>query len=105
MRIRDLSLRIGTPDRQIRYTIAEGVVPPLRGGRAHADYGDHRRSLGCATECDLQTRARATAKRAVTTTSLPGAICPPRSRCTPLSTAPRRGWRSFPDTAERSFCA
>jgi len=42
MNIRDLSSRTGTPERQIRYMIAEGFVPPPRGGRAHADYGgDH----------------------------------------------------------------
>jgi MerR family transcriptional regulator, copper efflux regulator len=40
MNIRDLSSRTGTPERQIRYMIAEGFVPPPRGGRAHADYGD-----------------------------------------------------------------
>lgn len=40
MNIRELSELTGTAERQIRYMIAEGFVPPPRGGRAHADYGD-----------------------------------------------------------------
>ena len=40
MHIRELSLLTGCPERQIRYMIAEGFVPPPRGGRALADYGD-----------------------------------------------------------------
>lgn len=40
MHIRELSTLTGTPERQIRYMIAEGFVPPPEGGRAHADYGD-----------------------------------------------------------------
>ena len=40
MNIRELSLLTGTPERQVRYMIAEGFVPPPSGGRAHADYGD-----------------------------------------------------------------
>jgi MerR family transcriptional regulator, copper efflux regulator len=40
MHIRELSELTGTPERQIRYMIAEGFVPPPTGGRAHADYGD-----------------------------------------------------------------
>jgi MerR family transcriptional regulator, copper efflux regulator len=40
MHIRELATLTGCPERQIRYMIAEGFVPPPRGGRAHADYGD-----------------------------------------------------------------
>ncbi len=40
MNIRELAKLSGTPERQIRYMIAEGFVPPPRGGRAYADYGD-----------------------------------------------------------------
>lgn len=40
MTMRELALLTGCPERQIRYMIAEGFVPPPRGGRAHADYGD-----------------------------------------------------------------
>ena len=40
MNIRELAKLTGTPERQIRYMIAEGFVPPPSGGRAHADYGD-----------------------------------------------------------------
>ena len=40
MNLRELTQRTGQPERQIRYMIAEGFVPPPRGGRAHADYGD-----------------------------------------------------------------
>ncbi len=40
MHIRELARLTGTPERQIRYMIAEGFVPPPNGGRAHADYGD-----------------------------------------------------------------
>lgn len=40
MNLRELASLTGTPERQIRYMIAEGFVPPPRGGRAHADYGD-----------------------------------------------------------------
>lgn len=40
MHIRELSELTGTPERQIRYMIAEGFVPPPSGGRAHADYGE-----------------------------------------------------------------
>jgi MerR family transcriptional regulator, copper efflux regulator len=38
--LKDLIERTGTTERQIRYLIAEGFVPPPRGGRAHADYGE-----------------------------------------------------------------
>jgi MerR family transcriptional regulator, copper efflux regulator len=40
MNIRELAKLTGTPERQIRYMIAEGFVPPPEGGRAYADYGD-----------------------------------------------------------------
>ena len=40
MHIRELTARTGTAERQVRYLIAEGFVPPPRGGRANADYGD-----------------------------------------------------------------
>ncbi len=42
MKLRELSSLTGEPERQIRYMIAEGFVPPPEGGRANADYGhDH----------------------------------------------------------------
>lgn len=42
MTLRELALLTGVAERQIRYLIAEGFVPPPTGGRAHADYGgDH----------------------------------------------------------------
>jgi DNA-binding transcriptional MerR regulator len=45
--IRELTSRTGVPERQVRYLIAEGFVPPPRGGRAHADYGeDHVAAIG-----------------------------------------------------------
>lgn len=40
MNIRELASLTGLPERQIRYMIAEGFVPPPSGGRARADYGD-----------------------------------------------------------------
>jgi MerR family copper efflux transcriptional regulator len=40
MRLKDLIERSGTAERQIRYLISEGFVPPPRGGRANADYGE-----------------------------------------------------------------
>lgn len=40
MNIRDLIRLTAVPERQVRYLIAEGFVPPPRGGRANADYGD-----------------------------------------------------------------
>src|SRR6266699_3252337 len=40
MNIRELTGLTGTAERQVRYLIAEGFVPPPRGGRANADYGD-----------------------------------------------------------------
>lgn len=38
MHIRELTARTGTTERQVRYLIAEGFVPPPTGGRANADY-------------------------------------------------------------------
>jgi MerR family transcriptional regulator, copper efflux regulator len=40
MHIRELIACTGIAERQVRYLIAEGFVPPPRGGRANADYGD-----------------------------------------------------------------
>ena len=40
MNIRDLAALTGSVERQIRYMIAEGFVPPPRGSRAQPDYGD-----------------------------------------------------------------
>lgn len=40
MHIRDLIARTGIAERQVRYLIAEGLIPPPRGGRANADYGE-----------------------------------------------------------------
>ena len=40
MNIRELVAITGIPERQMRYLIAEGFMPPPRGGRANADYGD-----------------------------------------------------------------
>ena len=40
MRLSDHIERTGTAPRQIRYLISEGFVPPPRGGRANADYGE-----------------------------------------------------------------
>jgi MerR family transcriptional regulator, copper efflux regulator len=38
MNIRDLIARTGLAERQVRYLIAEGLIPPPRGGRSNADY-------------------------------------------------------------------
>ena len=40
MRLKELMERTGAAERQIRYLISEGCVPPPRGGRANADYGE-----------------------------------------------------------------
>jgi MerR family copper efflux transcriptional regulator len=40
MHIRELTARAGIAERQVRYLIAEGFIPPPRGGRANADYGE-----------------------------------------------------------------
>ncbi len=47
MNIRALTTLTGLPERQIRYLIAEGFMPPPRGGRSNADYGDdHVAAIG-----------------------------------------------------------
>src|SRR5712691_264522 len=47
MHIRELTAHTGVAERQVRYLIAEGFVPPPRGGRANADYGDdHVAAIG-----------------------------------------------------------
>ena len=40
MNIRKLTALTRMPERQIRYLIAEGFMPPPRGGRSNAEYGD-----------------------------------------------------------------
>jgi MerR family transcriptional regulator, copper efflux regulator len=40
LNIHDLTTLTGETARQIRYLIAEGLMPPPAGGRANADYGD-----------------------------------------------------------------
>jgi len=40
MKIRDVMESAGTTERQIRYLIAEGFMPPPRGGRSNAEYGE-----------------------------------------------------------------
>lgn len=40
MHIRELAAMTGTPERQIRYLIAEGFMPSPSGGRANASYGE-----------------------------------------------------------------
>jgi DNA-binding transcriptional MerR regulator len=40
MRITELAHLTGIAERQVRYLIAEGFIPPPRGGRANADYGE-----------------------------------------------------------------
>jgi MerR family transcriptional regulator, copper efflux regulator len=46
LNIRELTTLTGIPERQVRYLIAEGFIPPPRGGRAHADYGsDHAAAI------------------------------------------------------------
>jgi DNA-binding transcriptional MerR regulator len=40
MNIRELTARTGLAERQIRYLIAEGFIPPPHGGRANADYDE-----------------------------------------------------------------
>ena len=47
MTLRELTALTGIAERQLRYLIAEGFMPPPRGGRAHADYGeDHVAAIG-----------------------------------------------------------
>ncbi len=46
MRLKELIERTGVPERQVRYLISEGFVPPPTGGRANADYGqDHVKAV------------------------------------------------------------
>jgi len=40
MRINELTDLTGIAERQVRYLIAEGFIPPPRGGRSNADYGE-----------------------------------------------------------------
>jgi len=40
MHIRELVALTGISERQVRYLIAEGFMPPPTGGRAMADYGE-----------------------------------------------------------------
>jgi len=40
MRMNELTDLSGIAERQVRYLIAEGFIPPPRGGRANADYGE-----------------------------------------------------------------
>jgi MerR family transcriptional regulator, copper efflux regulator len=40
MNMRELTRQVRVTERQVRYLIAEGFMPPPRGGRANADYGD-----------------------------------------------------------------
>ena len=40
MKISELTASTGIPERQVRCLIAEGFIPPPRGGRAHATYGE-----------------------------------------------------------------
>ena len=41
MNIRELKTLTGIAERQVRYLIAQGFIPPPQGGRSNADYGDH----------------------------------------------------------------
>jgi len=40
MRMRDIIKKTGLAERQVRFLVAQGFIPPPRGGRATADYGD-----------------------------------------------------------------
>ena len=40
MRMNELTDLTGIAERQVRYLIAEGFIPPPRGGRANAEYGE-----------------------------------------------------------------
>ncbi len=40
MNIRELTEAAEVTERQVRYLIAEGFIPPPRGGRSTADYGE-----------------------------------------------------------------
>lgn len=47
MNIRELAASTGVSPRQIRFLISEGFVPPPRGGRSNADYGDDHEAAIC----------------------------------------------------------
>ena len=38
--MRELIKKTGLAERQVRFLVAQGFIPPPRGGRANADYGD-----------------------------------------------------------------
>lgn len=40
MNIHQLVEETGIAERQVRYLVAEGFIPPPKGGRANADYGE-----------------------------------------------------------------
>jgi len=40
MRMTELTALTGIAERQVRYLITEGFMPPPRGGRSNADYGE-----------------------------------------------------------------
>jgi MerR family copper efflux transcriptional regulator len=40
MRMRELIKKTGLAERQVRFLVAQGFIPPPHGGRATADYGD-----------------------------------------------------------------
>ena len=40
MRLTELIAQTGIAERQVRYLISEGFIPPPTGGRANADYGE-----------------------------------------------------------------
>lgn len=40
MRLKNVIETTGLTERQVRFLIAEGFVPPPRGGRSNADYGE-----------------------------------------------------------------
>ncbi len=44
MRMRELIKKTGLAERQVRFLVAEGFIPPPKGGRANADYGDEHLS-------------------------------------------------------------
>ena len=41
MRMRELIKKTGLAERQVRFLVAQGFIPPPHGGRATADYADH----------------------------------------------------------------
>lgn len=73
MNIRELAAATGVAERQIRFMIAEGFVPPPRGGRARADYGDdHAAAIRRYTEL----RARGLPPAAIKVLLTEGAAVP-----------------------------